>query len=242
MRVGDSPGFGTVAKIAETMGLFAALKAAGCGDVPVIALGSPRQAALSLGGHIPLSRHALEVDHIVNVPKMKAHAQMRLTLGVKNLYGCISGLQKAVLHARHGDKEEGGVRVFPSLVVDIAAHLPPVTTVLDGIAAMHVRGPSGGKTYAANLLAASVSPVALDTAVYGLLGVSPEKIPVWNELRRRGVHGAFAEEIVLEGDDPGTFDFTGFVLPARLIPETFNPARLLKSLWKRIWAKVAPAG
>ena len=237
VTVGDSPGFGTARGIAKTIGLDVALARADCGDVPLITLDSPVKKPLSLGGSIGLSRHALEADYIFNVPKLKAHVQMRVTGAVKNLFGCISGVRKAFAHTQYGDKETGGAQAFPSLVADVLDHLPPVVTLMDGITAMHVRGPSGGKEFPAHFLAASASPVALDTAVYSMLGVAPEEIPLWQELRRRNAPGAFFEQVVLSGEDIGEFDLSGFMLPMKLMPQTFNPVRLMISTMKRLWAR-----
>ena len=238
VTVGDSPGFGTTTGIAKAIGLDAALAQYGCSGVPLVTLDSPVNKPLTLGGTVGISRHALETDHILNIPKLKAHVQMRVTGAVKNLFGCISGLRKAVLHTRYGDKEKDGVPAFPSAVADIARHLPPVITLMDGIVAMHVRGPSGGRPFPAHFLAASASPVALDTAVYSMLGVTPEAVPLWHELRRRNEPGAFFEEIVLSGMDIAEFDLSGFLLPMNLAPQTFNPARLVVSTAKRLWARL----
>lgn len=237
VTVGDSPGFGTAKGIAKTIGLDVALKKAGCGDVPLVTLDSPVSRPLSLGGAIGLSRHALEADYIFSIPKLKAHSQMRVTGAVKNLFGCISGVRKALAHTLYGDKEKDGIRMFPSLVADILGHLPPVITLMDGITAMHVRGPSGGREYPAHLLAASASPVAVDTAVYSMLGVTPEDIPVWKELQRRAAPGAFLEEIALSGDPIAEFDLSSFQLPRTLMGETFNPFRLMVSTARRLWAR-----
>ncbi|MDR3074206.1 MAG: DUF362 domain-containing protein [Deltaproteobacteria bacterium] len=236
--VGDSPGFGTAKGIAKHIGLDEALAEAGCGEIPVISLDSPVRKPLSLGGGIGLSRHALEADHILSIPRLKAHIQMRVTCAVKNLFGCVSGVRKALAHGKHGDKEQDGARVFPSLVADIAGHLPPVSALLDAVLAMHVRGPSGGRPFAASLLAASPSPVALDTAVYTLLGLSPEAVPLWRELQRRRVPGAFAQEVAFAGDAAEAFDFSGFIVPAALMPESFSPARLLASTARRLLARI----
>lgn len=237
VAVGDSPGFGTARGVAKSIGLDAALQEAGCGNVPVISLDSPIARPLTLGGSVGISRHALEADHIVNIPKLKAHSQMRVTAGVKNLFGCISGMRKAFVHAKYGDAEQDGIAVFPAAIVDILGHLPPVTTLLDGVTAMHVTGPSGGRPFPAHLLAASTSPVALDTAVYAMLGVSPEEVPLWRELRRRNVPGAYPEDVTLAGEPGGNFDLSGFRLPHTLLPQTFNPARLMTSTAKRLWAR-----
>ena len=238
VTLGDSPGFGTTKGVAKAIGLDVALKRLGCADIPLITLDSPVRRPLTLGGSIGLSRHALETDYILSLPKLKAHAQMRVTGAVKNLFGCISGVRKAFAHSTYGDKESNGVQMFPSLVADLPQLLPPVATLMDGITAMHVRGPSGGREFSAQFLAAGASPAAVDTVVYSMLGVSPEEIPLWQELQRRKTAGAFLEDVAIFGDDPGTFDLSGFILPASLSPQTFNPARLMISTAKRLWARM----
>lgn len=240
VTIGDSPGFGTAKGVAKAMGLREALDKAGCGRIPVITLDNPIPRPLIMGGSVGISRHALDADHILNLPKLKAHVQMRVTGAVKNLFGCVSGVRKAFLHSRLGDREEGGIDFFSSAVADIASHLPPVTSLADAVIAMHVRGPSGGKPYPARLLAASASPVALDTALYTLLDVSPEDVPLWRELRRRKAPGAFPEDIVFSGEPASSFDLAGFYLPEALMAQSFNPARLFRSTLKRLWARVAP--
>ncbi len=46
---------------------------------------------------IRVSKYVLEADKIINLPKLKTHGQMYLTMGVKNLFGCIPGRLKAML-------------------------------------------------------------------------------------------------------------------------------------------------
>lgn len=234
VTVGDSPGFGSGPGVARHIGLADALSVLPGGTLPVKSLDSPVFLPLTLGGTVGISRYALEADSILNLPRLKAHSQMRITCGVKNLFGCVSGLRKALLHAKHGDKG----REFSSLVADIAAALPPAFTLVDAVTAMHVTGPSGGKPFSAGLLAASPSPVAVDTAIYGLLGLSPEDLAVWRELRLRKIPEAFAEEISLLGADPAAFSFTEFKTPAELKNESFDPRTLLRSTVKRLWARV----
>ncbi len=235
VTAGDSPGFGSGPGVAKRIGLADALKGlAGDRHVPVISLDKPVFLPLTLGGSVGISRHALEADSILSLPRLKAHSQMRVTCGVKNLFGCVSGMRKALLHARHGDKG----REFPSLVADIAAALPPVFTLVDAVTAMHGTGPFKGRPYSLGLLAASPSPVAVDTALYGLLNLTTEDLPVWRELQLRKTPGAFARDISLLGADPAAFPFAGFELPQTLRDESFDPRTLLRSALRRMWARL----
>lgn len=240
VSLGDSPGFGSMTGIMKSIGMDKALQEAGCGAVRLRPLDSPRDMPLTLGGHIGLSRHALDADLILNLPRLKAHSQMRVTCASKNLFGCISGMGKPLLHARLGDKLRRDIPAFPSAVADILGHLPPVASLLDAITAMHVRGPSGGKAYQGGLLAASRSPVALDTAIYSLLGVKPEAVPLWQESQRRKTPGALPEDLDIQGEPLTSFDFSDFVLPATLNQQSFEPSRLFVSMLKRLWARFKP--
>ena len=98
--VADSPGMGTFERLLREGGYAEALKGL---DVDVrpfketvrVDIGEPF-------GRIEIAREALAADVVVNLPKLKTHTQMLLTVGVKNLFGCIVGLKKPEWHMRSG--------------------------------------------------------------------------------------------------------------------------------------------
>jgi uncharacterized protein (DUF362 family) len=47
-----------------------------------------------------------EVDLIINIPKLKTHSLMGLTLGVKNLFGLIPGTYKVRMHRDYPDNNK----------------------------------------------------------------------------------------------------------------------------------------
>jgi uncharacterized protein (DUF362 family) len=55
---------------------------------------------------IEIASDVLRADFVINLPKLKSHSQMLLTLGVKNLYGCVVGLRKPEWHFRTGVNRE----------------------------------------------------------------------------------------------------------------------------------------
>lgn len=227
VTVGDSPAFGTAFSIARAIGLTGLLASL---NVPVVTLGRGRWVH-SGRVRVPVSAEALEADLILNLPRFKAHSQMRFTGAVKNLFGCVSGVHKAWLHALHGDKDGR----FTEMICGLMAVLPPTVSLLDGIVAMHRTGPTGGEAYPLGLLGASANPVALDTAAGLLLGARPQDMPVWTACRRAGLAGADPDEVTYPRLRPTDFDATGFSLPADLKPESFRPDVLAKSLCKRLW-------
>ena len=227
VTVADSPAFGTAAQVARSAGLDRALKPLG---LAVRSLKHPRPLALSFGGRIGLSQDALDHDLILNLPRLKAHGQMRVTAAVKNLFGCVTGFRKALAHAIIGDTADH----FSRLIVEVMAALPPVLTLLDARLAMHRTGPIKGDPFALHLLAASADPVALDTAIYGLLGLGPQQVPLWDECRRRNLPGADPANLRFPLDQPQAFEAGGFLLPDPLEPIVFRPLRLVRGRIKSL--------
>lgn len=229
--VGDSPAFGTGRIVARLSGLADALA-----DLPVslVNLDRPRAVALSFGGTIGVSDLALSVDRIVNVPRLKCHDQMAVSGAVKNLFGCVSGFRKSLGHQRFGNRGD----LFAAMILEVGAALPPVVTLLDGIVAMHRHGPTGGEPFPLGLLAAGADPVALDTAVYALLGLTADRVPLWRAAGARGRSGTRPDELAYPLDGPEAFDVAGFIVPDRLDPVAFSARRFttgrLKSLLTRL--------
>lgn len=234
VRVGDSPGFGTATAVARHIGLEAALRPLG---LKTESLADPRPLALPLRGGGPVSfgvaRAALESDLIVSLPRVKAHSQMRLTLAVKNLFGCVCGLRKALIHTRQGQEPD----FFADCIAALWAALPPVAAVADGLTAMHVTGPSKGRPFPLGLLGASPSAVALDEALCAVLGLPLSGVPLGAALERRQAPGCtragWRPDYVLER--PDAFDSAGFVIPEELMHTSFRPWRLFKSCVRRLW-------
>ena len=133
--ISDSPAIGSFERILRESGIREAL--AGL-DVEI----RPFEESVSVDvgppfGRIELAKEALEADSIINLPKLKTHGQMLLTLGVKNLFGCVVGYRKPEWHMRAGvDKA-----MFARLLILIAQRIRPAFTVLDGILALEGDGP-----------------------------------------------------------------------------------------------------
>ena len=230
VRVADSPGFGTATAVARKTGLTEALAPL---DIRVEALDAPQRLPLDTGVDFPVSRLALESDLILSAARVKAHSQMRLTLSVKNLFGCVCGLRKAIIHTRQGQEPD----FFADCLAALQAALPPSAGLLDGITAMHVTGPSNGSPYPLGLLGASSSCVALDEAFCTVLGCATEDVPLAAALLRRGhtdclAGGCRPRYPFLHPADCAVEDFR---VPAHLLHTSFRPWRLLKSCLRRFW-------
>jgi len=228
--VGDSPSFGNGLKVSKKIGLHRALA-----DLPVtlVNFDRPKLVPLSFpGGAVLISRQALEHDFILNLPKLKTHRMVRITGAVKNYFGCVTSVNKGVLHFLYGDR---GYR-FEKMIIELQQHLPPSMSLMDAVVAMQGRGPVDGEPFPLGLLAASPSAFALDTAIYQLLGLQPAQVPIWEESVRQCLAGVRPKEIYFPLEPPGSFDAQGFRVPARLQSLNFHPLRLIKSAFKRVWA------
>ncbi len=234
--VADSPGFGTAQSVAKSIGLQDALRPLGLSIQEFKGVQSlPLHFEHKDLGSWGIARQALEADAIFSVPRIKAHSQMGMTLSVKNLFGCIVGLRKAMAHAVQGKDLED----FCHSILALYQALPPTVALADGVVAMHKKGPSGGEPFALHMLAASRKALALDTAIYALLHKKPCQIPLWQYAQKAKIPAAFEQNIHHIGVQPPhiypSTQGVDFELPAHLMDVCFQPHRLLQSLAKRLW-------
>ncbi len=133
--VADSPAVGSFNKLLKDNGVTEALPGL---DVECRPL--KNSVAFDIGppfGKIEIAGDVFDADFIINLPKLKTHNSMLLTLGVKNTFGCIVGLRKPQWHLRTGVEVER----FAELIVLIHKAVNPFITILDGILAMEGEGP-----------------------------------------------------------------------------------------------------
>ena len=229
VKVGDSPAFGQAKGVMATCGITEALKGL---PVEPVNFSSVRQVVLDCGVSVGIAQEALECDLLVNLPKVKAHSQLFITLAVKNYFGTVVGFQKPWLHARYGDVDNR----FEALLVDLLAVLPGGISLVDGIVAMHEEGPTNGKALPLSVIGGSFNPVAMDTALLAILKLSPQDSPLWCECDHRKLVGTSSAGLVFSLCTPEQLAVDGFRAPARLKPVTFHPWRLFVGAIKRIIA------
>ncbi len=227
VTVGDSPSFGSARSVLRAIGVLPELERLA---VSTVEFRHVTEMMLPCGQRAALATAALECDLLVNLPKVKAHSQMRLTLAVKNLFGCLVGFHKPWWHMVHG----GADGRFADLLVDLLKVLPPGCTVVDGIVAMHETGPIHGEPHPLGILAAGVNPVAVDTALLAVLGVDPRLVPLWCAADRAAIAGTRMEDLVFPLSQPGSLVVQpAFAVPETLTPVRFNPLRFGKNAIKR---------
>ncbi len=179
--VADSPAAGKFNKIVETGGYKEALK-----GLDVECREFKKTVPVDMGepfGVIDIAKEAIEADVVVNLPKLKSHAHMLLSLGLKNLFGCVVGLKKAECHSQVGIDRA----LFAKLLVRIYKAVRPGITIIDGILAMEGQGPGkGGVPRSLGQLVSGRNAVATDVVICSMLGIEPEQLPTNREAMASG--------------------------------------------------------
>jgi uncharacterized protein (DUF362 family) len=245
--IGDSPALGSARGAASRCGLLPLAREA---DVPIIefratrAVASPRG---SSGRAVRVAREVLDADVVINLPKLKVHGQIYMTLAVKNLYGCMRGRRKAWLHLRLG----GRPIEFARMLVDMAQAVRPALTLMDGVVALERHGPTGGDPRPLGLVLAGTDCTAIDRVCCDIVGADPARLPTLQAAREAaaGETDLDAIEVLADGAPAGRpysalapmLAERPFVLPQRLSPLSFSPWHVLRGLARQARALWGPA-
>ncbi len=187
-----------------------------------------------------------EADYLINLPKVKTHGMTVVSLGIKNLFGVIPGLEKPAIHCRCPGWEE-----FAGMLLDLADLVPPAVTLVDGMLAMEGDGPAGGDPRELGYTFASRDLFTLDWFLAGrVMGLGPENIPMLRQAKERGwveetpdLAGDPLEEIApFRRPKTQSADFTGYLpgflrKPARAVTD-----RLFRPRPKVVEAKCVGCG
>ena len=126
---------------------------------------------------VEVSEAFMDVDVRINVPVMKTHDQLKVTLGVKNLKGVLPKYMKRNFH------KIGVVKG----IIDLNKAVPIDLTVLDAIVAMEGLGPSFGPKVELNTVIASKDVYALDRVASRIMGFEAEELDYLMEADNAGV-------------------------------------------------------
>jgi len=148
-----------------------------------------------------------EADLIVNLPKFKTHSLTLMTLAAKNMFGCVSGIQKTKYHRDYPSPE-----AFSRQCVRIAEAIKPELSIVDGIVAMEGNGPSNGTPVNLGAIVAGHNMHAVDWICCRMVGLDPTQVYT---VRAAIDLGAWTDtpDISTRGDREDDFDAAGFVLP-----------------------------
>jgi len=228
--IGDSPSIGSLTRAAEKAGIKRVADENKCPlmefDKPIF----PPKGGGNFFKHLEIDKRVLEADVVINLPKWKTHGMMLLTLGVKNLFGCIPGTRKALWHLKAGEDR----KLFAQMLIDLYQIIQPSLTILDGIVGMEGNGPGSGDPIQLGLILTSRDPLSLDQVVCDLLRI-PRKSLMTNQVAFEEGMGKDGIEVV--GERLEEIRIPRFRLPAPSQPDWDLPRFLQKALKNALTSK-----
>ncbi|MDW7650724.1 MAG: DUF362 domain-containing protein [Bacillota bacterium] len=117
---------------------------------------------------LDISSHALQTDFLVNLPVLKTHSSTKVSLGFKNLKGCLHTRSKMFCHSKD--------RSLDAFIWKLAEKIKPALTVIDGIYALEKGPVMNGRAYRTDLLIASRDMFAADVIGAEILGFAADDI------------------------------------------------------------------
>ena len=219
--IADSPGIGNFDRIAETCGIAQAAREL---NIKCVELKEPVKLELKNNfdysyRNIEAAKLAVNADVIINLAKLKTHGQMQLTLGVKNIFGCIVGRAKAGWHYNVGLNRDK----FAALLIDLYKTIEPDLTIIDGVIGMHGDGPTSGEPYNYNLIGAAENALYLDFWLCKFMGLELENFALWRAAKAKNLIECDLNNCELAGDFDKNFKFKDIKIPSskslRLLPK-----------------------
>lgn len=228
--LGDSPAFGSAKGVASANGLLPWAEKA---NVPIVEMHGRRYPIENDDfGNFLLSKEAMDADVVINIPKVKSHVQLTMTLGVKNLFGCVPGKMKAWWHMEAGKDRQR----FGTMLVETAKAINPELTIIDSIIGHEGNGPMNGEPKPIGVLAASNNVFAIDRAMVEVLKVAPNRLPTLVESERLG-YCPKLHEIRFPLAHPHELQIEDWKLPEKLKPIDFGAPRVLRSTFKHLYIR-----
>ncbi|MBN2224891.1 MAG: DUF362 domain-containing protein [Deltaproteobacteria bacterium] len=143
-----------------------------------------------------ISEPALKADFLIDIPAMKTHSQTKVSLGMKNLKGCLKMASRRLCHHKDLDLDY--------CVSLIPEKLTPKLTIVDGIYVLE-KGPiHTGNAYRADLIAVSTDIFAADVVATALMGLDPAEIGHLSRYAKRHGRSLSYRDFAMKGEDVET--------------------------------------
>jgi uncharacterized protein (DUF362 family)/Pyruvate/2-oxoacid:ferredoxin oxidoreductase delta subunit len=228
--LGDSPGIESAKRVAGKSGIKEVADSLGCPIVEFNRPVLPPERKGKVFKNIEIDQSVLEADVTINLPKWKTHAQMFLTLGVKNLFGCIPGPSKALWHLKAGEDP----KLFAQMLVDLYQMIQPSLNILDGIVGMEGNGPGSGHPISLGLILASKDALGVDQIVCDLLGLPRDSLMTNRVAFERGLG---ENDVVTVGERLEDVKITNFKFPTPYRIDWYLPGFIKKAVKSAMSAK-----
>lgn len=204
VQIGDSSAFyqnGMTRKAFRTTGLDRVASRFGATLVPF-----EEQPLVALDAGLPwlptlhLPRALLDADVVVNAPKLKSHGEMRLSGALKNLFGCVPGGYKQLIHRWSANDFD-----LSDAILSIHRLVPPAVSVMDAVVALD-GGPSAvGRGVRTGRILASTSAAALDVIACRMIGYHPSEVAILQRAHACGLIDDYDDARLIGTIEPRLF-------------------------------------
>jgi uncharacterized protein (DUF362 family)/Pyruvate/2-oxoacid:ferredoxin oxidoreductase delta subunit len=231
--VGDNPATKNIIPTMKKNGIYDVLIAEGVEIIDGKKSINIKTENYTLFNAFDVSEEMINVDVMINLPKLKTHALAYMTVAQKNLFGFIYGLSKAGWHVRASNPLQFGEALNDLYAAILDAYKDKtIIHICDGILGLEGEGPGiSGKPKNGNVIIASQDAISLDRVAVEVAGLDYDRLfinKIGNE-RKLGIGNL--EEIEILGDGLDEFVDLQFVAPKNTL--SIFGLKLLKIKWLR---------
>ena len=130
-----------------------------------------------------------EIDCLISVPVLKVHAMTTVSLGIKNLWGCVPDTMRCLHHQN-----------LPYMLALIARLVKAQLVIIDGTYALDGHGPMYGESVKTNLVLMSDNLLAADGLGARIMGFSPRKVKHLAVAEQAGIGSLSLEDAEINTD------------------------------------------
>ena len=171
--VADGPYYGLQQpeRVFTTTGMAHAVEQAGArwAAIPRHEFRLFRNASTWLPDEVGLSEFLFRLDRVINVALLKTHLDCVVSLGMKNLKGCLRDTDKAAFHARAN---------IHRAIVALNRLVQPDLTIVDGTLGMEGLGPAQGTVADFKYMFASRHTPSVDLVAARAMGFGTRDVPM----------------------------------------------------------------
>ncbi len=114
---------------------------------------------------VTIGKELLNADESISLPVLKVHAVTKVSLSIKNLWGCNPDTLRLLDHKNLGEK-----------LTLIAKSIHLRFALIDGIYGLNIHGPMDGAPVKVGVIMLGDNPVATDATACRLMGFDPARI------------------------------------------------------------------
>lgn len=140
-------------------------------------------------GNLAIAELVFDGSLIINIPVMKTHPLVEVTVAMKNMNGLLSPFDKRRFHDVNLRKA----------IAEYHTILPSYLTIVDGLIGMEGMGPVEGMPVPLGVIMAGENPAAVDAVAARVMGFCPEEIPYLQYAREAGIGPISEQEIWVTG-------------------------------------------